>query len=87
MSIPISELPDADEIETKSPKLNTSRITNHIDLIYIALAVIATSYVSIDAFRHSVPHQLFALGDAPIIALITVIIFVMLRLVVRNIVM
>ena len=91
MSTPISDLPDdIDDIEEDYPVTRRGKrgklgmLKKHIDLFYIFLAAIAATYVSIDSFRYSVPPQVFTLGDAPIQASITVIMFVLIRLIMKS---
>ena len=94
MSTPISELPsDIEEIEEDEPnfayvpkkkKGKLGFIKKHKDLLYVFIAVLLASYVSIDSFRFSVPRQVFYFGDIPIHASIAVVIFVLIRLIGKN---
>lgn len=93
MSTPISDLPDEiDDFEEDEYKYAPKRrrggklgmLSKHKDLAYVFLAVIAASYISIESFRYSVPPQVFSLGDAPVQAVITVIVFVIIRMVLKN---
>jgi len=96
MSTPISELPnDIEEIEEDEPNFSylqkrkkggkLSYLKKHKDLLYLYVAVILATYVPIDSFRFSIPQQVFYFGDTPILALIVVVLFVLIKLVGKNI--
>jgi len=95
MSTPISDLPnDVDDYDDHAPfsvvghKGKTSKLqkfTKHKELLYVFLAVTLASFIPLDNIRYSVPQQVFLAGDAPIVALLTVLIFVLIKLVGKNI--
>lgn len=97
MSTPISDLPDDfDDMNNENdyPTKNESSISfskmsylsNHKDILYVFLAVIAASFVSIESFRYSIPQQVFAFGNAPINAFITALIFLVIKTAMKHLV-
>jgi len=93
MSTPISDLPDdVDELDDGrdfSPVKRGKRgkigfFRKNQDLLFIFIAVIVASFVNLDAFRFSVPRQVFVMGDAPINALMVVLLYVIIRLILKN---
>jgi len=91
MSTPISDLPDEPDDYASSmteipsapirrgKKGKLSYIKRHKDALYVFVAVVIAMFIPIDSFRYRVPEQVFALGDAPIRALLASIFFIIIK--------
>lgn len=88
MSTPISDLPpvvdDDSSYVSAVQKPDKGMFSKYKDYLVLFIVVIVALKIPLDTFRYRVPQQVFALGDAPIQALLVVVLFIILNLIMKN---